>query len=210
MKPIDVQVTSDFICPWCWIGHRKLQQAIRDSELSVQPRLVYQPYELNPQMPQGGLDRKAYRTAKFGSWARSQAMDAEVAQVGQSVGADFHYERVLITPNTRQAHRLMQFAQKHGDAQQVDVLYESIFFAYFSLGEDIGQIETLTRLAHQAGLDSSVARSFLESEEELDALIARELQAHSEGIASVPTFRINGTQVSGAQPAHVLAAVLSA
>lgn len=210
MKPVDVQVTSDFICPWCWIGHRKLKEAVKNSDLEVQPRVTYLPFELNPDMPQSGQDRKAYRTAKFGSWTRSQAMDADVTQTGKTVGADFHYERILITPNTRRAHRLMQFAQMHGDAAQIDALYESIFSAYFSQGADIGQVDVLVGLAQQAGLDSAQAKAFLEGDAEMGKLTTQELLAHADGIVSVPTFRINGKQVSGAQPSHVLAEVLSA
>lgn len=208
MKPVEVLVTSDFICPWCWIGHRKLKEAIKLSGSAVPPHLVYQPFELNPEMPQGGQDRQIYRTTKFGSWARSQAMDADVTQAGQSVGADFHYERVRVTPNTRHAHRLMQLAQKLGDAAQIDALYESIFSAYFSQGADIGQVDVLVGLAQQAGLDPVQAKAFLEGDEDVETLVAQELRAHAEGIASVPTFHINGKQISGAQPSHVLAEVL--
>ena len=112
MKPVEVVVTSDFICPWCWIGHRNLKDGIAKAGLSADSVQVrFAPFELNPNMPREGQNRQTYRTGKFGSWARSQAMDAEVTMAGQRVGAEFNYDRVLVTPNTRLAHRLMFWAQ---------------------------------------------------------------------------------------------------
>ncbi|CAE6860170.1 hypothetical protein R75461_07941 [Paraburkholderia nemoris] len=111
MKAIQIEVNYDFICPWCWIGQRNLAAALDESGVGASVSIRHVPFELNPSMPVEGTDRRSYRTRKFGSWARSQSVDAQVAAAGLTAGAQFNYNRVLRTPNTRLAHRLMQFAQ---------------------------------------------------------------------------------------------------
>jgi predicted DsbA family dithiol-disulfide isomerase len=211
MKPLEVVVTSDFICPWCWIGHRNLRDGIAKAGLDAQAVQVrFAPFELNPDMPTQGQDRQAYRTRKFGSWARSQAMDAEVAMAGKRVGAEFNCERVLVTPNTRLAHRLMFWAQSQGDAAKLEALPEAIFFAYFSQGRDIGMADVLVEIAAATGFDADAVRAFLKLDTGEREVVAKEVQAQLDGVHSVPMIRIAGRAISGAQPAAVLAQALSA
>lgn len=203
MPSVEIQITYDFICPWCWIGRRHLQAALAqmpDTAVSIR----YVPYELNPGMPKEGADRKAYRSAKFGSWARSQAMDADVTLAGRSAGVAFHYERVTMTPNTRLAHRLMVYATSRGDAARAEALFESVFHAYFSEGRDIGKTEVLATLAGQAGFDAKEVRDFLDSPAGEREVVAAELQAQVNGVRSVPALRIGNTSISGAQPSSTL------
>ncbi|MDN7489202.1 DsbA family oxidoreductase [Burkholderia sp. AU45274] len=208
MNPLDIQVTYDFICPWCWIGHAHLKAALREANLPVAPTVKYLPYELNPTMPKDGIDRKAYRSAKFGSWARSQAMDADVTLAGKRAGVEFNYDRVAVTPNTRLAHRLMFLAQSKGDAARTEALFEAVFSAYFSDGQDIGMAEVLVSLAERTGFDADEVRSFLATNDGEREVVADELRAGAAGIRSVPTIRVGGVPVSGAQPVSVLAEVL--
>jgi predicted DsbA family dithiol-disulfide isomerase len=211
MNAIDVVVTSDFICPWCWIGLRKLKQGIAGAGLpdgAVQIRFA--PFELNPHMPVEGQDRRAYRTRKFGSWARSQAMDAEVTAAGERVGAAFRYDSVRVTPNTRRAHRLMRWAPSQGDAAAVHALAEAIFAAYFSEGRDIGDAAVLAEIAAGAGFDADAARVFLDSPAGEHEVVAAALQAQQQGVQAVPHLRIGAQAISGAQPAAVLARALQA
>ncbi|MCJ0764376.1 DsbA family oxidoreductase [Variovorax terrae] len=208
MKPIEIQLTYDFICPWCWIGHRHLQAALAQAPSDTAMAIRYLPYELNPDMPKDGADRKAYRSAKFGSWARSQAMDAQVALAGRRTGAEFHYDRVAVTPNTRLAHRLMFFAAGKGDAASTEALFESVFHAYFSEGQDIGQAELLAALASRAGFEAQEVRRFLATSAGEREVVAAERQAQLGGVRSVPTLRIGNTLISGAQPAAALADAL--
>jgi predicted DsbA family dithiol-disulfide isomerase len=211
MKPLEVVVTSDFICPWCWIGHRNLRDGIAKAGLDAQAVQVrFAPFELNPDMPTQGQNRQAYRTRKFGSWARSQAMDAEVAMAGKRVGAEFNCERVLVTPNTRLAHRLMFWAQSQGDAAKLEALPEAIFFAYFSQGRDIGMADVLVEIAAATGFDADAVRAFLKLDTGEREVVAKEVQAQLDGVHSVPMIRIAGRAISGAQPAAVLAQALSA
>lgn len=211
MNPVEVEVVSDFICPWCWIGHRNLKDGIERAGLDAAAvQLRFAPYELNPQMPKEGLNRKEYRSRKFGSWARSQAMDADVAMAGQRVGAQFNYDRVEVTPNTRQAHRLMYWAQLQGDGAKSEALYEVIFSAYFSEGKDIGTVDVLVGLAAANGFNGDAVRAFLETNEGEREVVASEFRASVAGVQSVPTIRIAGVQVSGAQPSNVMAQALRA
>lgn len=210
MKPVEVLVTSDFICPWCWIGHRNLKDGIAKAGLSADAVHVrFAPFELNPDMPREGRNRQTYRTRKFGSWARSQAMDAEVTMAGRRVGVEFNYDRVLVTPNTRLAHRLMFWAQSQGDAAKLEALPEAIFFAYFSQGRDIGTVDVLVEVAAAVGFDADAVRSFLKLNTGEREVVAKELQAQLDGVRSVPMIRIAGHAISGAQPPSVLAQALS-
>jgi predicted DsbA family dithiol-disulfide isomerase len=207
MKSLEIQVTSDFICPWCWIGHRHLRTALEE----VNPpgaTLRYMPYELNPTLPTAGVDRKAYRSAKFGSWARSQAMDAEVVLQGKRAGLHFDYDRVSLTPNTRLAHRLMQFAQEAAPGPKSDALLDSIFCAYFSEGRDIGAADVLAALAAQAGFDAAEVRAYLDTTAGEREVEDAEHEAQRVGIRAVPAIRVGGVPVSGAQPPSVFAQVL--
>lgn len=208
MKPIDIEVIYDFICPWCWIGHEQLKQALTEAALPEAPTIRYTPYELNPTLPKPGVDRKAYRTAKFGSWARSQAMDEEVAAAGRRAGVEFSYAKVHTTPNTRLAHRLMWWAQQGSDRRVIDALFEAMFAAYFSRGENLGELEVLVRLAESSGLDPDKVRAFLGSDEGERDVLAAELATQREGVRAVPTIRIGRLSVSGAQPAATLADML--
>lgn len=210
MNPIEIQVTSDFICPWCWIGHRNLKAAIEQAADKELVQVRYVPFELNPAMPRIGSNREEYRTRKFGSWARSQAMDAEVTLAGKRVGAEFNYDRVEVTPNTRLAHRLMWFAQSQSDTAAVDIVFEAIFAAYFQEGRDIGSLDVLVAVAGSSGLDADAVRAYLTTTDGERDVIAAELQAQVDGIHAVPTIRIAGERVSGAQPSRALAQMLRA
>ncbi|QOT77724.1 DsbA family oxidoreductase [Cupriavidus basilensis] len=210
MKPIDTQITYDFICPWCWIGHRNLKAAIGRMSTEAAPAISYVPYELNPDMPVEGADRKAYRTAKFGSWARSQAMDAEVAMMGRRAGLDFNYDLITVTPNTRLAHRLMAFAQQTGDAAMAEALFDAIFAAYFSRGEHIGLIDVLVPLAVSAGFDAQAVRDHLSGTDGEAQIVAAQAKALREGVRSVPTIRIGNAVIAGAQPPSIMEKALQA
>ncbi|MEO8358567.1 MAG: DsbA family oxidoreductase [Vicinamibacteria bacterium] len=207
---IEVVVSSDFICPWCWVGQRRLTAGIEMARLTTPPIVRYQPYEINPAMPLEGMSRRLYRSAKLGSWARSQAMDAEVQLAGRELAAEFNFDLIDITPNTRLAHRLMFLARAEGIVDRAEALQESIFRAYFTEGRDIGSLDVLVILAAANGFDPVATRLSLLGPAGESEVVAIETQTQSEGIRSLPVVRINGTQVSGAQPAAVLAEALRA
>lgn len=153
---VSVQVTSDVICPWCFIGKRRLEKAIAAHGLPV--RVCWLPFQLNPQMPKEGVSRREYRTRKFGSWERSQELDAQVAAAGAAEGIPFAFDRMERTPNTLDAHRLIWLADEEGVQ---DAVVEALFRAYFTEGRDISARQTLLDLVAQAGLDRGKAEDVL-------------------------------------------------
>ncbi|KAA1014316.1 DsbA family oxidoreductase [Paraburkholderia panacisoli] len=203
MQAIQVEIHYDFICPWCWIGQRNLAAALIESGVRQAVSIRYVPFELNPSMPVEGMDRRSYRTRKFGSWARSQGMDAQVAAAGLTAGAQFHYDRMLRTPNTRLAHRLMQFAQSRSEPQRTAALYHAIYAAYFSEGRDIGALDTLVAIATEHAFDAHGVRAYLLSTSGNEEIDAARRRADQLGIHSVPTITIAGEVISGAQPPSV-------
>ena len=192
-----VDVISDVICPWCYIGKRRLEKAVALAGLR-DLRVRWLPFRLNPHMPEGGMDRRAYRTAKFGTWERSLALDAQVAEAGRGEGLDFAFDRIGRTPNTLDAHRLIGLAGREGVQ---DAVVEALFRAYFTEGRDIGDRGTLLDVAARAGLDRGVAAAVLDGGEGVEEVRAAEEEARRTGAQGVPFFVINGeVAVSGAQP----------
>ena len=210
MQAVEISVNYDYICPWCWVGHLNLASGIRAANLPVPVSIQYVPFELNPTMPVNGMDRREYRTAKFGSWVRSQGMDAQVAATGLAAGAQFNYDKVSRTPNTRLAHQLMQYALSIGDTRKTEALYQSIFAAYFSEGRDIGLPDTLVDIAGKNGFDAAATEEFLLQGRGLAKVLEAQRLAQLQGIRSVPTVFIGGVAISGAQPPAVFASALQA
>jgi predicted DsbA family dithiol-disulfide isomerase len=208
MKPVEIQMTYDFICPWCWITHVNLNDAIRRAGLEVAPALKYIPFEINPTMPKAGCSRREYRSAKFGSWQKSQELDAATVLVGRRAGLDFNYDRIEMTPNTRLAHRLLFFIGMEGDAMQTEALFDAIFYAYFSEGQNIGDAEVLTHVAARVGI-SAKSVGFLLGTDALDHEVqALELKAQTAGVQALPTIQIGRTRMRGTRPPAALVSVM--
>jgi predicted DsbA family dithiol-disulfide isomerase len=112
MSKLKIEIYSDLICPWCYIGKRRMQAGLKLFGSDFATEIIWRPFQLNPEMPSEGMDRKTYRSRKFGSWERSQAMDDNVASIGRSIGIGFHYDRVLVTPNTMAGHRMLWWAEQ--------------------------------------------------------------------------------------------------
>jgi predicted DsbA family dithiol-disulfide isomerase len=191
-----ITIFSDLICPWCYIGKRRMEEALR--QLSGGADVSWRPFQLNPDIPREGVDRKVYRTKKFGSWERSLAMDAEVTEVGKSVGIEFRYDLQSNTPNTFDSHRLVWFARVHGVQ---DFVVEALFRGYFCEGVNFSERKNLLQVAASAGLDAAKAELFLASDEGAAEVILEEECARKLGISGVPFYVINKSiAFSGAQP----------
>jgi predicted DsbA family dithiol-disulfide isomerase len=203
---LTIDVISDVVCPWCFVGKRRLEAALAllASDGGVPDVSVrWHPFELNPDVPSGGVDRRAYLEAKFGGPERAARVYERVRAAGETVGIPFALDRILRQPNTRDAHRLVAWAQSHGDAEPV---VERLFRAYFQEGRDPGERDVLAAIAGEAGRDAAAARAMLDSSEGVDAIAASERRAQEIGIGGVPFFIFNGRlAVSGAQEARVLA-----
>lgn len=201
---LTVDVISDVICPWCFVGKRRLETAVRALDGRHEVRVRWHPFQLNPNMPKEGMNRKDYRTAKFGSWEHSLALDAQVRDVGTSEGIAFELDRIERTPNTLDAHRLIWLADEEGVQ---DAVVEALFRAYFCAGRDIGDRETLLEVVAGAGLARDRARQVLDNGEGLDATRTAEERARQLGVRGVPFFTINGeSTLSGAQKPKVFLA----
>ena len=163
---------SDVICPWCYVGKRRLEKATAAVGGPVAVRWV--PFQLNPAMPKEGVSRGEYRTRKFGSWERSPELDARVVAVGQSEGIQFAFDRIERTPNTLDAHRLVGLAEKQGVQ---DTVVEALFRAYFTEGRDISNRQTLLDVVAEAGLNQHGAEALLNSNDGLEAIKDADAQA---------------------------------
>jgi predicted DsbA family dithiol-disulfide isomerase len=193
---LTVDVISDVICPWCYIGKRRLEKAVAAFGRE-QVRVRWHPFQLNPHMPREGMHRKEYRTAKFGSWERSLALDAQVAEAGRGEGIPFAFDRIMRTPNTLDAHRLIGLADTEGVQ---DAVVEAVFRAYSVEGRDISQTTVLLDVVAGAGLDRAECEALLSGEQGLAAIRAAEEQARRAGVQGVPYFLINKTvALSGAR-----------
>jgi predicted DsbA family dithiol-disulfide isomerase len=203
-----IDVVSDVVCPWCYIGKRHLEAALAtlaDADMPL-PSVRWHPFELNPDLPAEGIDRRDYVERKFGGPARTAQVYDRVRRAGTQAGISFDFERIRFQPNTRDAHRLIAWAQTRGDA---DALVEHLFRAYFVEGRFIGSHEVLAEIAHAAGEDADAAHAFLGSGIGASEIAAAEERAASLGITGVPFFIVDGRYgLSGAQPPEAIVEAL--
>ena len=201
-----IEVISDAICPWCWVAKRRLDRAIAALAPDVTASVTWRPFELNPEMPKAGLDRRAYRSAKFGSWQRSQALDAQVAAAGRLDGLVFNHDKMERTPNTVDAHRLIRMASQQG---KQDVVVEGLFAAYFNEGRDVGDSAVLADVGASAGLDRARIMAMLASDEGLAEVRSDLQRAVNLRVSGVPTVLVDGIPLfSGAIRAELMEAEL--
>lgn len=192
---LQVDIISDVICPWCFIGKRRLEKAVAAFDSQVKVRWL--PFQLNPTMPREGISRREYRTKKFGSWERSLELDAKMVAAGQEDGIHFALDRIEKTPNTLDAHRLIWLAEKH-DVQ--DAVVEALFRAYFTEGRDISNRQTLIDVVAEVGLDRDKAEAVLNSDDGRNAIKESDELARRFRVEGVPFFIANGKiTLSGAQ-----------
>lgn len=198
-----IDIVSDAICPWCFIGKRHLAGALALlSAEGLEFETRWLPFQLNPEMPVEGVARAAYRAAKFGSLERSQELDEGVTQAGRAAGLDFRFDLMSRTPNTVLAHRLIWLAEAAG---LQDAIVERLFQGYFQQGLDIGRRETLDAVAREIGVDSTP----LGGDAAQSEVLAADAGYRSAGLTGVPSFLMQGHLVlSGAMPAEQMAARL--
>jgi len=204
---MDIQVIFDTVCPWCYIGKRRIEQA-----LALRPhadaRLVWRPFLLNREIPADGIDRTAYLIRKFGSEARVRRIYGAIAQAGESVDIDFAFDRIDRTPNSVDSHRLIRFALAAGCDESI---VEHLFFDYFIHGVDIGRRDVLVGIGERVGLDVDTLVSYLDGGEDIDFVYDENTRAHRMGINGVPAYVFNNRMViSGAQEPQILARMIDA
>lgn len=204
---MEVQIIFDTVCPWCYIGKRRMEQA-----LTLRPHvdvdLVWRPFLLNREIPANGIDRTAYLIRKFGSEARVRRVYGDIAQAGESVDIDFAFDRIDRTPNSVDSHRLIRYATRNDADPRI---VERLFFEYFIEGLDIGRQDVLQGIGARAGLNGDAVGAYLSSEEDIDYVYDQNTRAHRMGINGVPAFVFNKKMViSGAQEPRILARMIDA
>ena len=202
MKPLPIDVVSDVVCPWCYIGKRRLEQALAlTTDVPVEVR--WRPYFLNPWVPREGLSREEYLTAKFGSVEAYNNIAGRVAAAASEEGLIYQPDRVRRQPNTIDCHRLIHWAAPFGKAAEVK---QRLMELYFRDGGDLSDSEVLVQAAADCGLDAQDIRRRLSTDEDVDLISAEAKEAHDKGISGVPTFVFaRKYAVSGAQDPKQLA-----
>jgi predicted DsbA family dithiol-disulfide isomerase len=201
---VTVDVISDVVCPWCYIGQKRLDKAVAALP-GVDVDIRWRPYQLDPTIPPEGKDRKAYMLAKFGSEERLKQIHDRIVPLGAADGIDFHFEDIKTAANTLDAHRVIRWAASAGDGVQSRVT-KALFAANFEQGKNIGDHAVLARIAGENGMDEAVVAGLLASDADKDAVQAEIEQAQRMGVTGVPFFVLEGKYaVSGAQDAAVLA-----
>jgi predicted DsbA family dithiol-disulfide isomerase len=202
-----IDIVSDAICPWCYIGKRQLERAL----ITLAPEglrfsVHWNPFQLNPDMPKEGRDRMAYRAQKFGSAEKARELDERVAGAAAAVGLAFRQDLMLRTPNTLDAHRLIWLGGREGVQ---DAVMEAVFAAYFTQGRDIGDHDVLADCAALAGLDRTEVADFLSGDVAAKEMLAADRAAREAGVNGVPSFFLDGYGLfSGAMPAETMAQAL--
>ena len=203
---LEIEVVFDLVCPWCFLGIRRLRRALR-RRTDIRAELRWRPFLLNPDIGGAGMQRHDYMMRKFGGEERARRLHGTLAELGVPEGIEFRFDLQRRVPPSVDAHRLVRFAAEHGHADQ---LVDLIFTAHFTEGHDIGDPSVLTRLAVAAGLEREAAWRFLASGLDGDAVHAENLRAHRLGINGVPCFVMSGQHgagshaIAGAQEPEVL------
>lgn len=194
---VRLDIFSDPVCPWCMIGKAHLDRALESRP--DHPFLIeWHPFQLNPDMPKEGVDRRSYLEAKFGGKDRAVQVYAQVAAAAEAAGVAIDFERMDRTPNTLDAHRLLHWAGLEGRQTAVAA---ALFRAYFREGRDIGDAATLAGIATAVGMDGAIVARLLATDADAADIAARDLDARRKGVRAVPTFLIARQYVvSGAQP----------
>lgn len=200
-KPkIKVDVVSDVVCPWCYIGKRRLEKAIGQLKDKYEFEIAYRPFELNPAMPETGVDQKTYLVTKFGDEQRYQQLTSHVKEIAAQEGLHFDFENQKVSPNTRNAHRIIHAAKEEGVQPQVN---EAFMSAYFEKGIDLSKKENLIEIAAGAGMQKDKVEKLLSTHDGLAEVKLEERELQNAGITGVPFFIVNNKYgISGAQPSE--------
>jgi predicted DsbA family dithiol-disulfide isomerase len=208
VKPLHIDIVSDTICPWCYLGKTRFEAALaRRPDLPTTRR--WHPYQLDPTLPVEGAPHKERLAAKFGSAARLDAAHARLTQLGEAVGLHYAFDKIARTPNTLATHALVRWAHEAGGSPGEDAMVNRLFRAFFEEGQDLTSQDTLVALATDAGLDASLVREHLAGQRDF-AKVREEADGwRRAGIEGVPTFIFDGQwSVSGAQEVETFLQVL--
>jgi predicted DsbA family dithiol-disulfide isomerase len=200
-EAVQIDVISDVICPWCFLGKRRLDKALSMLP-DIKTEVVFRPFYLDPTIPSEGVDRHEYMEAKFGA-ERLKTIHDPLLAAGNEDGVPYHFDKITRTPNTLSAHRVLRWALLEGKQQAVA---EALFMAYWNQGRDVGDHATLAEIAAACGMDGLKVQADLATDKDSEAVLKEMAMAQKMGVTGVPTFIINRKYgVVGAQAASVLA-----
>lgn len=206
--PLRIDIVSDVVCPWCYIGQNRLAAAI-ETVPQLRAEIRWRPYQLDPTIPPEGYDRRQYMEAKFGDKERLKAAHQQVEAAGRSAGIDFRLDRIAVSPNTLDAHRVIRWAASAGPGAQ-SRLARRLFELYFEEGQNVSDHAVLVAAASEAGMDAAVVEALLKTDSDREAVREEIETARRMGITGVPCFLIEGKYaVVGAQDPAVLADALA-
>jgi predicted DsbA family dithiol-disulfide isomerase len=201
---MQIDIYSDIVCPWCYVGKRRLERAL--TSIGGDVHVTWRPFQLNPTMPLDGMDRTAYIKAKFGSLEAFGQMEEQLLAAGADERIPFAFGKIQRTPNTFAAHRLVWHAARQGKQDEV---VEALFRGYFLEGKNIGDLKTLAHVAGEAGLDRTETEKFLASDKGVIEVKAEKAVGRRLGIRGVPYFVFNGSiSISGAQPPDIIVSAI--
>src|SRR5271156_3575146 len=199
-EPLTIDIVSDVVCPWCYLGEKRLEAALAEAPQPVAVR--WRPYQLDPTIPDGGLDRAEYMAKKFGAGGRLKTAHDNLTRLGAEVGLPFAFDKIKRSPNTLDAHRLIRWANSAGVQGRV---VDRLFKAYFVEGRDIGDRAVLTGIADECGLDARLVEKLLAEGADIDLVREEIAQAQAIGVSGVPFFIFaDRLGVPGAQDPSVL------
>ncbi len=203
-SPLTIDIVSDVVCPWCYLGKANLEKALAEYNEPVVVR--WHPFQLDPTIPSEGLDRKTYMAKKFPDPSYLKNAHERLKSLGDSIGLKFDFEAIAKSPNTLDAHRLIQWAE---DPDQQDKIVTALFKAYFEQGRDIGDKALLTEIAVENGFERQDIKQRIAGTDDIDSVQAEIEEAQRIGVTGVPFFIFNRKlATSGAQPAEQLLAAM--
>jgi predicted DsbA family dithiol-disulfide isomerase len=196
--PVKIDIVSDVVCPWCYLGKARLEAALKALP-DIEAEIHWRPYMLDPSIPRAGVDRKAYMEAKFGAGPRLGQIHGQLNGFGEEVGIAYDFDAIKVAPNTMNAHRLIRWAAQAGPGKQ-DKVVDLLFKAFFEEGLDIGSPPVLIDIAKKAGMDAAIVETLLPTDAEEAGVIGEIATSRQMGITGVPCFIIDQKYaVSGAQ-----------
>jgi len=209
MTGIHIDIISDVMCPWCFIGKKRFEKALRQLDPAIAVTIQWRPFQLDPTLPPEGKDRDTYLAEKFGGLERAKALYRNIEEAGAMEGIPFRFDAIGVSPNTLDAHRLIRWAQNAGEGVQARVV-DRLFELYFLEGANIADYGVLLGVARECGMDASIVETLLASGADREAVEQEIALAQSMGVSGVPCFIIdNKYAVMGAQDPETIAGAIS-
>jgi predicted DsbA family dithiol-disulfide isomerase len=209
MTGVHIDIISDVMCPWCFIGKKRFEKALSELDPAIAVTIQWRPFQLDPTLPPEGKDRDIYLAEKFGGLERARALYRNIEEAGAMEGIPFRFDAIRVSPNTLDAHRLIRWAQNAGEGVQARVV-DRLFELYFLEGANIADHGVLLGVARECGMDGSIVETLLASDSDRDAVEQEIALAQSMGVSGVPCFIIdNKYAVMGAQDPETIAGAIS-